>query len=402
MRITVQLVKGGADEHLWHESYDGDLSDILAVQERIARSVAVRVEATLKRGESEGPAAERSVVPAAYDAYLRARQLDRVRTGWASPEMIQRLESAVALDPGFGSAHYWLADALVWSAVFQQSPAKELMPRARTLAMTALELGAVEAHGVLGSVAALYDWDWAEARAHFERVRETRPNTLFAVASQQTEGRLLFALGSWEPGLEQMRKGAATVDPIYLLPSAWVHDFEARARRYDVAIKGSKTLLTIDPELPQAYNTLWWAHSWKGEFDEAVAALEGVLRLTGTTESRSSDPYPDASPLLAVYQKAGFRAYLRAWIGGWEEMWKARGVWAPYIAQYYARLGEADLAFEWLERAYQDRNPHLVFVFNAVPDFDPIRSDLRFVELAERVGIPLVEPDGPLAAPLPD
>ena len=83
-------------------------------------------------------------------------------------------------------------------------------------------------------------------------------------------------------------------------------------------------------------------------------------------------------------------------------MWKARGVWAPYIAQYYARLGEADLAFEWLERAYQDRNPHLVFVFNAVPDFDPIRSDLRFVELAERVGIPLVEPDGPLAAPLPD
>ena len=157
VRITVQLVKGSTDEHIWHQSYDEDLREILALQTRIARSVADRVKVTLTAGETERLTTERFVVPAAYDAYVRARQIERVRYGFAAPEMIELLERAVELDPNFVSAHVWLAGAYWGAAVYNYAPAKEQAPKARAHAMRALELGGVEVNVTLGWVASFYD-----------------------------------------------------------------------------------------------------------------------------------------------------------------------------------------------------------------------------------------------------
>ena len=280
VRITVQLVKGSFDEHIWHQRYDEDLREILALQARIARSVADRVKVTLTAGETERLVTASAVVPAAYDAYVRARQLDRVRFGFAAPEIIELLERAVALDPNFVSAHVLLAGRYWSAAVYNYAPAEAVVPNARAHAQRALELGGVEVNISLGWLASFYEWDWAQARELFQRVRDARPNTGDASHAQVGQGVVLCVLGEWERGLKEMREGHASA-PLYFALRAFVLDYESRARRYDAAIEGSNAVLAIEPNLPQAYLALWQAHWWKGEFDEAVAANANLLKQLG-------------------------------------------------------------------------------------------------------------------------
>ena len=387
VRITAQLVKA-SDEHIWHQSYDEDLREILALQARIARSVADRVKVTLTAGETERLATERAVVPAAYDAYVRARQLQRIRFGFAATEIVELLERAVTLDPEFVSAHVWLAYAYWSVAVYNFAPSKEQAPKARAHAEKALALGEVEANITLGNIAAYYDWDNAKALELYQSVRDARPHTAFSAEAWGLQGMVLCVLGEWEKGLNQMREGN-DADPLYFASRGWTLNYEARSRRYDSAIAGANAVLAIEPNIPNAYLALYQAHWWKGEFDEFVATNASLLQQTGM----------DPVPFLEAYSKGGIRAYMRTWIAFWEDWWSRTGTGAVWLAQFYAYLGEADLAFEWLERGYEERDSHLSSVFNTNPAFDPIRDDPRFTALAERVGVPLVEPDGPLVTP---
>ena len=387
VRITAQLVNS-SDEHIWHQSYDEDLREILALQARIARAVADRVQVTLTASETERLTTERSVVPAAYDAYVRARKLQRIRFGFAATEIVELLERAVALDPEFVSAHVWLAYAYWSVAVYNFAPSKEQAPKARAHAQIALELGGVEANITLGNVAAYYDWNNAKAMELYQSVRDARPHTAFSTDAWTLQGMVLCVLGEWEKGLNQMREGS-DADPLYFAQRGWVLNYEARSRRYDSAIAGAHAVLAIEPNIPNAYLALYQAHWWKGEFDEFVATNASLLKQTGM----------DPAPFLEAYSNGGIRVYMRTWIAFYEDWWSRTGVGAVWLAQFYAYLGEADLAFEWLERGYEERDSHLSSVFNTNPAFDPIRDDPRFAALAERVGIPLVEPDGPLVTP---
>jgi serine/threonine protein kinase/TolB-like protein len=390
VRITVQLVKG-SDEHIWHQTYDEDLREILALQARIARAVADRVKVTLTAGETDRLTTERSVVPAAYDAYVRARQLQRSRFGASAVEIVELLERAVALDPEFVSAHVWLAQAYWAVAIYNFAPSKVQAPKARAEAEKAVALGGVEANLTLGNLAAYYDWDNAKAVALYQSVRDARPNTAFSADAWGLKGMVLCVLGEWETGLNQMREGN-DADPLYFAQRGWTLSYEARSRRYDSAIAGSKALLAIEPNVPNAYLALYQAHWWKGEIDEFVAVNASYVKQLGM----------DPAPFLAAYSNGGIRAYMRTWIAFWQDWWSRTGAGAVWVAQFYAYLGEADLAFEWLERGYDERDSHLSSVFNTNPAFDPIRDDPRFAALAERVEIRIVEPDGPLVTPPAD
>ncbi len=391
VRITVQLVMGAADEHLWHESYDEDLRGILALQARIARAVAGRVKLTLAPSELERLAIDRWVVPSAYDAYLRARELDRVQKGWASPAIIEHLERAVALDAEFASARVWLADAYLSAPGFGHGPPHEFMPKARAQAIKALELGAIEANIPLAWIAILYDWDWAEASERFQRVRKAAPHSFYGGAAQLGQGSLLCIRGEWETGMQQMRAGAA-MDPLYLPFRTTQLEFEARRRRYDAAIDGANALLAIDSNLSHAYIVAWMAHAWKGEWDESVSVWTRFMKVIGADPER----------LVQIYRQHGVRALTQARLEIDLKRRKTNYASAVRIAIWYLAHGDSDAAFAWLEKAYQERDPQLVYVFNLYPNFDPVRDDPRFAALAERVGLPLVAPDGPLAAPRPD
>lgn len=135
---------------------------------------------TLTASETERLTTERSVVPAAYDAYVRARKLQRIQFGFAATEIVELLEQAVALDPDFVFAHVWLAYAYWSVAVYNFAPSKEQAPKARAYAEKALALGGVEANITLGNIAAYYDWDNAKATELYQSVRDSRPHTAFS------------------------------------------------------------------------------------------------------------------------------------------------------------------------------------------------------------------------------
>ena len=385
VRITVQLIDGTTDYHLWHESYDEELSSILGLQARIARTVAQRVKVTLAADAADRLASERTVVPAAYDEYLRGRQLQSLHGLFAAPEQVEHLERAIALDPDFGQAHAWLGMAYFELAFARWAPPNEAMPKAREHALRAQELGAKDANQVLGYVALYYDRDWKTAREIFQRDGGESTYTMWA------DGVRLCILGELEVCLAKQRE-AEEAEPLDLNMRSLGLFSRVSARRYEEAIEGANALLAVVPRMPSAYHVLWIAHLLKGEHDEAVLALSRSL-----FQMNVNPPF-----FQSVYREAGLRGFLFAVLVEQERRWHKLGVGAADIASLYAYLGDEDSAFKWLDRAYDDRDPQLPMVVNAWPIMDPVRSDPRFTELAERLGIPMVEPDGPLVAPLPN
>lgn len=388
VRISVRLVDAASDQQLWQETYDEDLRDILALQSRIARSVALRVQVALAPSETEQLGTARPVVPAAYDAYLRARDLERTQRFWAGPKMVELLEKATSLDPDFSSAQLSLASAYYYTTAVYNGRASEFMPKARVCAQRAIERGVIRGKVTLSAIAACHDWDLQGAISLCDQVIEARPHSAGAASARVGRGICRCARGDRESGLSEVRHGTAE-EPLDLAMRALLADYEARARRYDIAIEEAQALLRINQDLPQAHLALFRAHWWRGEIKEAAAARLHFLK----TWELDPSIYPD------VHSERDFREYVLVAIKIWEQRYKKFHAGAFSPAHFWAYLGEADKAFQWLERAYEDRDPELIFAFNMYPCFDPIRDDPRFAALADRVGVPIVDPDGPLVTP---
>ncbi len=392
LRVTIQLVQGAQDRHLWHEQYDEDTRSVLELQGRIAQDVARRVDVTLRPGESEQFAAKRPVVPAAYDLYLRARHIDRVRHGWSSPQTVDLLERAVAIDPEFADAHWWLAVSYRNLAMYGFAPPGEALNRARALTNRAVALGRVRSAHELGWIA-LFEWRFGEAERVWRKFLAaghdpTRPSV---TASHLGLGMLASVQGRPE-GLEQMRRAIALKPhPFFVQFPIFVGEMEARHRRYDAAISRARALLEAEPSLLHGHVVLWAAYSWKGDFDAAVSAWAELTRRLG------SDP----RPIQEAYRESGIRAAVEVELAFQLERRKNAYVSASQIAERYAALGDREGALHWLERAHEERDPQLIFAFNLNPTFDAVRDDPRFSALAKRVGLPLVAANGPLLEPLP-
>ena len=384
VRISVQLLRGDKDEHLWAETYDEDLRDILSVQSRIAHSVGHRVRAVLTPEEETRAAATRLVEPEAYDLYLRGRREVSLHGGFGARAVIHDLKRAVELSPEFGAAHLWLAVAQRCLYEWALASADETIPKVRDHSLRAVELGEELSHAYtnLGMVALLHDRDFAGAKQWMDKAIAVDPN---AISSRFGHGLLLMALGARGEGLASAYYGLRN-EPLNLVTKAMVHVLEARARRFDEAIEGARAVVALDPTVEMAYLALWMAHTFKGEFDEAGAASGEFARRAGVPES-----------IIEQHQRAYRVGGPRAWLRAFADLTFLR---PTDRAGWYAYLGEADLAFQWLETAVRVRDSDTVLSFNMNPLYDAIRSDPRFADLAERLGIPLAQPDGPLVAPL--
>ncbi len=181
VRITTQLIRADSDEHLWSESYERGLEDVLALQSEVARAIAGEIE--LKLVSAHGLGGERPVDPAAFEAYLKGRHHWNRRTGADLRKSIEYFETAIALDSDWALAHSGLAQAYVLLATFDPSARpRDSMPRARAAAERALELDdeLAPAHTALAGVREFYDWDWEGAEAEFQRALELDPS--YAIA----------------------------------------------------------------------------------------------------------------------------------------------------------------------------------------------------------------------------
>jgi TolB-like protein/DNA-binding winged helix-turn-helix (wHTH) protein/Flp pilus assembly protein TadD len=378
VRIDAQLIQVPADKHIWAESYEGDFRDTLALQSRVARSVAEQIRATLNRQEQVALAKSKTVNPAAYEAYLKGRYFWNKRTGDGLRTAIQYFNHAIETDPTYAEAYAGLADSYALSGDWEYgvlSP-QDAFRKATAAATKALALddSLGEAHTSLAFALDLYGWDWAAAEAQYKLAIKLSPG--YATAHLWYAWHLIL-MGQNSEGLIELRK-AESLDPLSLIISADMADALCIDHRYDEAVRQSEKTLQLDPNFAIGHYELGQAFEQKHRHDEAVAEFQKAIDISGHSGVLDSS-------LAYVYAVLGRKGEATKIANDLETHRDQNPSAEANIALIYVGLGDPDEAMIWLNKGYDARfNPSILLR----PAFDPLRSDARFKELLHRVGLP--------------
>jgi tetratricopeptide (TPR) repeat protein len=318
------------------------------------------------------------VNPEAYEAYLKGRFFWSKRTEGGLEKSFEYFNRAIAMDPTYAAAHVGLADSYMVLAILGLRSPRDVCPKATAAAERALELDETlaEAHKSLAAVRHLYHWDWPGSEQEFRRALELDPNCAIA---HQWYAALLSGLRRHEEAVTEALQ-AHDLDPLSLVINAFVGFIYTRARLYDRAIEACRRAIEFDPNNPFGHWILARSLDADNKIREALAESEEAVRLSGNT-------FPYAAHLGYAYARIGNRARARTLLREFSERSKTEYVSPYHFALIYTGLGERDLAFEWLEKAYQERTPRLAGELSE-RIFDGRRSDPRFQDLVRRIGLP--------------
>ena len=376
VRITAQLVDSASDKHLWAESYDRELSEVLALQSEVARTIAERIRIKLTPREREHFKRSRKVMTEVYESYLKGRYHFNKWTVESVKKGIEHFQQALQLDPDYAPAYAGIADCNN-TLQFLGLPPSEVGLKALKAATRAVALdpSLAAAHAALGSVKFFHEWNWAGAETEFLRAIELDPGSPDA---HQGYAYLLTALGRHDKAIAEIER-AHELDPMALAVNVnfgWRYYF---ARDYDKAISRLREALELDSNFGNAFWCMGLCYMQKRNF------AEGILYLKRAVMLYSSNPQPKGS-LGHAYGLAGKPGKAQKIVDELLTLAKTEYVSAWAIAIIYIGMGEKDRAVEWLEKAYQDRNASLVWL-KVNPEFDPIRSDARFKNLLTRLNL---------------
>ncbi len=369
VRITAQLIKVEDGFHLWSESYDREVTDVFAVQDEIARSVAGALKVTLL---GDRPRSATTQNTEAYNAYLQGRYFHERGSQADLEKSVSYYQQAVSLDPNYALAWAGLAEARHWQAGSGHVPVAEGYREARAAAQRALTLdpNLADPHAALGSIQMWYDWDWAGADASLHRALELEPRNAHvarnAAALARTLGRLDEALA--------LSRRAVELDPL----SAYAHytlGYTAyHAGRLDEATAALKKALELAPDHSWARATLAFVYLAQARPQQALAEME-----------QGRDPFWRAHVETLAHHALGQKKESDAAL---EIAKKSADHSAYQIAEAYAYRGEADQAFEWLERAYAQRDPGCAFV-KGDPLLKSLHGDPRWAPFLKKMRLPV-------------
>jgi len=375
VRITVQLIHGPSDRHLWAQSFDRELRGILALHSDVARTIAGEIQVKLTGPEQARLAQARPVNPEAHDAYLRGRYYWNKRTEEGVLKALEYFQQSIERDPGYGLAYAGLADTYIVLSEYASLRPRDGVARAKAAAVKALEIdgGLAEAHTSLAMVVFQQEWDWSRAEREFQQALALNPS--YATA-HHWYALLLAALGRTEEARREIR-AAQSLDPLSLIINANVGYMLFLSREYDLALEQYRKTLELDPTFPVARWYSARAYVKMGRFEEAIQELQ-----TAERPMRILEPWLAYAYAVAA-QRDQARATLARVVGRSEKVY----VCPVYVALAYAALGEKDTAFVWLEMAYNERDVHLLIDMLG-PDFDILRDDPRFQNLLRRMNFP--------------
>ena len=380
VRVSAQLIQVRDQTHLWAESYERDLRDILALQSDVAQAIAREIDLTLSPQQQARMAGARPIDPRAYELYSKGRYFWNKRSEGGYRRAIQYFQQAIARDSEYAPAYAGLADAyaLLGSMPNVELPRSEAMPRARTAAIKALALdeGLAEAHTSLAFVQMHFDWDWSAAEREFTRALQLNPGYPTA---HHWYAFWLLAHGRAEEALQEAR-AAQRLDPLSLIINTDVGEMLYYGRRHDEAIEQGRRALEIDSAFALAHRVLGFAYLAKRQFAPAIEELRTTARLSGGQLDL-------VAVLGLAYAEAGRRAEARKLLKTLERASQQRPDLSHSIALVLAGLGEKDQAFARLEQAYQAHDGSLILL-QVNPLLDPLRSDARFQDLVRRVFTP--------------
>jgi TolB-like protein/Tfp pilus assembly protein PilF len=375
--ITVQLVNASSDRHLWANSYERDLRDVLALQREVTHTIVNEIQAKLTRSEQAHLASAEPVESRPFDEYLRGRfSLEKGDLN----KSVAHFQEAINEEPNYALAYAGLANAYIsmgqpWFADVSPS---EVLPLAKAAARRALELddsiGAT--HLAMARVIQLYDWHWPAVEKEYRRSIDLNPNDAYAHAAF---GEYLQETGRNEEALAESQRAAA-LDP--LNPGQWVNvgDVFYTSRQYDEAIPIFRRALDLDPENVYAHLGLGWVYEKKLMFPQAIAELKKAVDLGNRHEA----PLASLGQVLAESgRKHDAEEVLRELKGRSAH----RYVLPCLIALVQIGLGERDPAIASLEQGYANRDQWMLYL-KVDPHMDDLRSDPRFQDLLRRLAFP--------------
>jgi TolB-like protein/DNA-binding winged helix-turn-helix (wHTH) protein/Tfp pilus assembly protein PilF len=378
VRITANLMHAPTDRHLWAETYERDLRDVLALQDEVARAIASEIQIKVTPNEQIRMASAPAVSPEAYRLYLIGRFLWNKRTEEGFKRAINNFQRAIEIDPSYASAYAGLADSYIGLSDWGFLPPREAIPRVKAAAQKALEIdeSLAEAHTSLAQACFEYDWGWAACEKEYKRAIELNPNYGTAHA---WHSEYLMAVKRHTEAIGEAQR-AQQLDPLSPAISVSVASRYFHARQYDEAIRRLRDTVSLFPEYANGHEFLGYACAANGMYQDAIAAYQKARSLSGASAA-------EVAALGQAYAKGGIRGYYLWELRRLREESKHRYVKAVAFAYLFAGLGEKDQAFSYLEKAYEDRDYELTRL-QVLPWVDLLRSDPRFQDLLRRMNFP--------------
>jgi len=381
VRITAQLIRGANDQHLWAESYERDLRDILGLQDEVANAIAQRVESKLSPKNQADRERARPVDPEAYEAYLKGIYYWNKRTPESLKKSAEYFQQAIAKDPGYAPAYASLAGFYMAASAYSVLTPEESFPKAKAAALKALEIDSslAEAHAVLADYLA-NDHDWKAAETEYRRALELNPNS--AQVHYWYGFAFLSPLGRYAEAISELQRARA-LDPLSLMINANLGNVFFQAGQYDQAIQQCLRTLEMDPHFTPAHFYLAWAYQGKGMFEEAIREMQKAL---ADSDENGTDPQY-LSQLARAYALAGKRPEALQTMAKLNQLSEMTYVSSYDRATVYVALGQKNRALAELERAYEEHSERMIWL-STDPRFESLHSEPRFQDLLRRMNFP--------------
>ncbi|HEY2845226.1 MAG TPA: tetratricopeptide repeat protein [Bryobacteraceae bacterium] len=376
VRVTAQLIDTATGSYLWSEAFDRDLSDVVGIQQEIARAI---VE-TLRLAWIPAQAAEpprRKLNVECYNLCLQGRFHANSRTQQGLSRSAGCYEQAIETDPKSALAHAGLADAYSLLADYGIRHPGEVMPQAESAAQRALELdpASAEALSALAFIRSVFDWKWEEAETLYRRAIAINPS--YAKARHWFGVDLLALLGRFDEAEQQVRL-ARELDPLSLILSEGIAYVRMLRTDYQGAIDDFRQVIVLDPAFYKGYSGLGRVFSLMGDYDQALAMLEKALSIAGEVPSI-------VGALGQTLALAGKQDQARECLQKLHAMSQVRHVPSSTFAILHLGLGEIEPSLEWLERACQQHESQIVAV-KVHPVYDALRPEPRFQSILQHIG----------------
>lgn len=378
--IRASLIDVSDGTVLWGEQYDRKLEDILKIQQEISSEISRNLKLKLTGTEHQRVRRKYTENSEAYQLYIKGEYHWYKFTPEDYEKSIEYYTKAIQKDPKYAQAYAGLGQ--VYNAMTFEGllPPAEGFERARTAALTALKIddSIGPAHVALAETF-WGEWNWKEAEREFKRCLELSPNY---VPARRYYSQFVLNMGRSEEAIVEMKR-ALEIDPLSRETNKSMGARFFWVRQYDQAIEQLRKTLDLDPNFAAAHDLLSDVYERKGLYQEAIQEQKKYLSLAGDDEG--------AQALIQDYEKHGYLGarklqYEKA-LKLYKEIALERYVSPVYFVYLYARLNQKDQAFEYLEKAYQERSPWMHY-FSADPQVDNLRSDPRFKDLMRRLGLP--------------
>jgi tetratricopeptide (TPR) repeat protein len=375
--VTAELIQASDQTTLWAQTYERELGHVHELQSEIARAISRQIALQLNPKQEARLTNSHPVNPDAHDAYLKGLYFWDKLTPSGMSKSIECLQQAIDKEPGYAQAYARMARAYGLLGNFGTLRPEQAYPRQTEAALRALELDPAleEAHCALGWSKLFYDRDWSGAKQEFQRAVDLSPNSATA---HQAYSMYFVSMGEFDQALAEIRR-ARELDPVSLHIRADEGWFLFYARRTDESVAHLEEALEMDPHFSMAHAFLASAYQQKGMFDKSIVESQKAVESFDSSANR-------IALLGYAYAVAGKRREAQQTLSRLKTLSREQYIPPYQTALIYAGLRRKDEAFDWLEKAFQDRYYMMAFL-KVDPRWDMLRSDPRFAGLLRRTGL---------------